>query len=118
MDAQIYKICSRAEWDAALSKGSYDGSADDARDGFIHFSTLEQLPETLRRYFADQSDLVAAVVPVAALGDADFKWEPSRGGDLFPHLYGVLRVSAVQRVIGLVDGADGIPCLPERVADA
>lgn len=118
MDTPIYKICSKDEWDAAAAQGSYAGSADDARDGFIHFSTFEQLRETLRRYFAGQADLVALVVTVSALGESDLRWEPSRGGDLFPHLYGPLPVTAVAQVISMIEGADGIPCLPAPLPES
>lgn len=118
MDARIYKICSKDEWVTASAQGSYGGSADDARDGFIHFSTLGQLSETLRRHYAGKPDLVALVVCTSALGDSDLRWEPSRGGDLFPHLYGALPVSAVQQVISLIDGADGIPCMPALLPES
>jgi uncharacterized protein (DUF952 family) len=95
MDKQlVYKICARAEWDAAISAGSYAGSADDARDGFIHFSTAEQVPATAAKYFAGRSDLVLVEVDAAQLGSA-LRFEPSRGGALFPHLYGVLPLAAV-----------------------
>ena len=96
----IYKICGRAEWAAAEAAGVYAGSADDVRDGFIHFSTLEQVPGTHARHFAGRDDLVLITVRVDALGPA-LKWEPSRGGALFPHLYDVLRLAAVEGVAGL-----------------
>lgn len=90
----IYKICSQAEWDAARSAGSYTGSADDARDGFIHFSTAEQVAATVAKYFAGRGDLVLIEVDAAQLGSA-LRFEPSRGGALFPHLYGALPLHAV-----------------------
>jgi uncharacterized protein (DUF952 family) len=93
----VYKVCAAREWSDAVAAGTYRGSAVDVRDGFIHFSTREQLGETLRRHFAGQSDLVLVEVDTAALGAA-LRWEPSRGGDLFPHLYGELQVAAVRRV--------------------
>ena len=93
----IYKICPAQEWLAAETAGVFRGSAVDRRDGFIHFSTAEQVAETARRHFAGQPDLVLVSVDPAALGTA-LKWEPSRGGALFPHLYGELDVAAVRRV--------------------
>ena len=89
----IFKIVPRAEWESAGEM--YRGSAHDRADGFLHFSTWTQLPETLRRYYAGQSDLILVAVDSAALGDA-LKWEhsPARGED-FPHLYDALPVSAV-----------------------
>ncbi len=93
----IYKVCSTAEWQAAASAGVFRGSAVDLRDGFIHFSTGAQLAETLRRHFAGQVDLVLVEVDPAELG-ALLRWEPSRGGELFPHLYGHLPVALARRV--------------------
>jgi uncharacterized protein (DUF952 family) len=90
----IYKICSRAEWSAALAAGSYTGSADDARDGFIHFSTAAQLEATAAKYFAGRDDLVLLEVDATQLG-SQLRFEPSRGGDLFPHLYDALPLLAV-----------------------
>ena len=93
----IYKICPRAEWTAALASGVYRGSPVDLRDGFIHFSDESQVQETRRRHFAGQHDLVLISVDPADLG-ADLRYEPSRGGQLFPHLYGQLRVSLAREV--------------------
>ncbi len=93
----IYKICSAAEWHAAERTGVYAGSAVDRRDGFIHFSTAEQAAETAAKHFAGQRDLVLVSVDAANLGKR-LKWEPSRGGALFPHLYGTLELGAVLRV--------------------
>ena len=100
--ARIYKILARAEWDAARAAGRFDGSAVDARDGFIHFSTAGQAAETLRLHFAGQTGLVLLQIDVEALGGA-IKWEPSRGGQLFPHLYGALDCAAVEAVIEIAD---------------
>lgn len=88
----IYKICSRQAWDAAVAEGVYRGSADDQRDGFIHFSRADQVPGTLAKHFAGQRDLVLVSVDAASLGEA-LRYEPSRGGALFPHLYGPLSTS-------------------------
>ena len=95
--ATIYKICTAAEWAEAERFGVYRGSAVDRKDGFIHFSTAEQAGETAAKWFAGQRDLVLVAVDTDALGDA-LKWEPSRGGALFPHLYGELDMKTVLRV--------------------
>jgi uncharacterized protein (DUF952 family) len=89
----IFKVCGVAEWAAAEKQGFYAGSADDRRDGFIHFSTLTQLAGTLAKHYPGRDDLVLVAVQAEALGDA-LKWEPSRGGALFPHLYAALPVTA------------------------
>jgi len=94
MTSRIYKICSRSEWEAAVAGGEYTGSADDRRDGFIHFSFEHQLAATAAKYFAGRDDLMLIEVDADALGDA-LQLEPSRGGDLFPHLYGPLPLRAV-----------------------
>jgi uncharacterized protein (DUF952 family) len=86
---RIYKILARAEWLAALEAGVFVGSAVDRADGFIHFSTAGQMEETARRHFAGQADLVVLEVEAESLGET-LRWEPSRGGELFPHLYGPL----------------------------
>ena len=88
----IYKVCPAREWNEAVVVSAFRGSAVDVRDGFIHFSTSAQLPETLRRHFAGQQHLVVVAVDPRELGAA-LRWEPSRGGDLFPHLYGELPVA-------------------------
>src|SRR5579862_9885705 len=91
----IYKICDQPSWRAAEAVGQFSGSTDDRRDGFIHLSTAAQLAETAARHFADKTGLVLVAVDAAALG-AGLKWEPSRGGQFFPHLYGPLPLSAVR----------------------
>jgi uncharacterized protein (DUF952 family) len=90
----VYKVCSAHEWREAVATGTYRGSAVDLRDGFIHLSTGAQLAETLRLHFAGQEDLVLVELDPTDLGEA-LRWEPSasRRGELFPHLYGRLRVS-------------------------
>lgn len=106
----IYKILSRAEWLAAEAAGVFQGSAVDLADGYIHFSTAAQAQETARRHFAGRDDLVVLTVETEDLG-ADLKWERSRGGDLFPHLYGALRTSLVRAVSDAPLGVDGVPQL-------
>ena len=108
----IYKICPAALWRDAERAGAFRGSPADLRDGFIHFSTAAQLPETVARHFAGERDLVLVAVAAAALGDA-LKWEPSRGGALFPHLYGELPLSAVRWVEALRLDAGGRHVFPE-----
>jgi uncharacterized protein (DUF952 family) len=103
---RIYKVCGAGEWAAADLAGVYEGSADDARDGFIHFSTAAQLAETLARHFAGRDDLVLIAVEADGLGES-LKWEPSRGGTLFPHFYGVLPVAAALWVKPLPRDASG-----------
>ena len=102
----IYKIVAAPEWRAAERAGVFRGAAVDLADGFIHFSTAEQARETASKHFAGQSDLLLVVVDAACLGDA-LKWEVSRGGALFPHLYAPLALDAVTRVAPLPVGADG-----------
>lgn len=106
--SRIYKILSRAEWTAARTAGRFEGSAVDRQDGFIHFSTAAQAQETARRHFAGQPDLVVLEVEADALGAA-LRWEPSRGGDLFPHLYGPLDTACVRTVVEAPLSADGAP---------
>lgn len=108
--ARIYKILTRAEWSSAQAKGVFEGSAVDLADGYIHFSTAAQAAETARRHFAGQSDLVVLAVEAEALGEA-LVWEPSRGGDLFPHLYAQLPTAKVAVVTEAPLGADGAPQL-------
>jgi len=93
----IYKICPASLWREALRVGAFHGSAHDLADGFIHFSTAEQLAETAQKHFAGQCDLLLLAVDAATLGEA-LRFEPSRGGALFPHLYGPLPLSAVVEV--------------------
>lgn len=107
----IYKICSRPEWEAAERAGAFTGSAVDIKDGYIHFSTSEQAVETAAKHFAGQHDLVLVRVEPESLG-ADLKWEPSRGGALFPHLYAPLPVALATWVKPLPLGADGAHIFP------
>ena len=102
----VYKICPAALWREAESAGVFRGSDVDIRDGFIHFSSAEQAAETAAKHFAGQRDLVLLHVDAAKLGDR-LKWEPSRGGALFPHLYGDVDPAAVTKVDSLLLGSDG-----------
>ena len=157
--ATIYKLLTRAEWEAALAEGVYRGSAHDARDGFIHFSTAAQLAGTARKYFAGvarsgaacggcwgteqasrpspcpsphgRRDTLELSRPLPGKGPhapalfpsplgerdrvrgADLRWEPSRGGDLFPHLYGDLPLAAVKTATAIPLGPDGVPIIPD-----
>lgn len=110
----IYKICSRALWRDALAEGRFAGAPIDRADGFIHFSTAEQVAETASRHFGGIADLVLLSVQAAALGDA-LRYEPSRGGALFPHLYDNLPLSAVSAVADLPLGPDGRHAFPPGI---
>ena len=94
MPTIIYKICPAASWRAAELDGRFDGAPIDRHDGFIHFSTAAQVEETAARHFAGAAGLVLVAVDAGRLGET-LRWEPSRGGNLFPHLYGSLPLSAV-----------------------
>jgi uncharacterized protein (DUF952 family) len=111
MHETIYKICERQAWEAASREGTFAGSPADLRDGFIHFSTAAQLSETAAKHFAGACDLMLVAVATRALGDL-LKWEVSRGGDLFPHLYGTLPIGAVLWAKPLPLGADGRHMFP------
>lgn len=102
----IYKICPRDLWRQAEAAGTLAGAPVDLADGYIHFSTEEQLGETAARHFAGQDDLVLVAVDTKRLG-ADLKYEVSRGGALFPHLYAALSLDAVRWTAPLPLGADG-----------
>lgn len=114
MTGLVYKICPAALWREAEAAGRFAGAPVDLADGFIHFSTAAQLRETARRHFSGGGDLLLIAVDAAALGSA-LRWEPSRGGELFPHLYGELSLSAVTAVQPLPVGADGRHLFPANV---
>jgi uncharacterized protein (DUF952 family) len=103
----IYRLTPRDAWLEAERAGTFHGSTHDLRDGFIHFSTAAQVRETAAKHYANQADLLLLHVSVAAL-TAPLRWEVSRNGELFPHLYGVLPASAVRRVEPLPLGSDGL----------
>lgn len=106
----LYKIMSRQEWETAQANGLYEGSGVDRSDGFIHLSASRQVCATARKHFSGIADLLLVSVAEEALGQS-LKWEVSRGGDLFPHIYGTLPLSAVTEVIPLpfVNGVHQFP---------
>ncbi|GBU16106.1 MULTISPECIES: DUF952 domain-containing protein [Methylobacterium] len=108
----VYKICPAPLWRAAEAAGRFEGSEVDRADGFIHFSTATQMRETAARHFAGQDGLLLVAVDGDALGNA-LRYEPSRGGDLFPHLYGPLPVAAVRSVRPLPLGPEGRHLFPD-----
>jgi uncharacterized protein (DUF952 family) len=111
MAGMIYHMCPAEAWREAVARSEYRGTDDDRHDGFIHFSTAAQLPESARRHRAGQPGLVLIAVDPARLGDR-LKWEKSRGGELFPHLYGPLMPSEAARIDPLPLAADGSHCFP------
>jgi uncharacterized protein (DUF952 family) len=113
--ALIYKICPEPLWAEARCRGTFSGAAVDLNDGFIHFSTAGQVRETAAKHFAGQDGLLLIAVDPEALGP-ELRCEPSRGGDLFPHLYGSLPLTAVRWVKPLPVGPDGGHVFPEPLA--
>lgn len=107
----IYHVCRVEEWHAAHNTGSYGGSSQDVADGFIHFSTAAQLRASVAKHRAGQDGLVLVAVDAEQLGEA-LKWEPSRGGELFPHVYDSLSMAAVEAVYELPLGDDGMHIYP------
>ena len=108
----IFKICSKAIWENAVQQGVFAGAGIDLQDGYIHFSTSKQMRETAARHFAGQSNLLLIDVDETTLGD-DLKWEVSRGGDLFPHLYNELQVADVNGVYPLTLNEQGVHEFPD-----
>lgn len=111
----IYKIAHHADWQAAERDGRYGGSAKDHEDGFIHFSTVEQVPGTLARFYADADDLLLVAVEADELGLA-LKYEPAAHGGLFPHLYDVLPLTAVRWAKPIRRNPDGSFVIPSNEA--
>lgn len=111
MSTVAYKILTAAEWRTLEATGRFEGAPVDLADGYIHMSTADQVVETAAKHFAGQDDLVLATVDLAALGDA-VRWEPSRGGQLFPHLYGTLPREAIGAAVPLPLGVDGAHRFP------
>lgn len=107
----VFKVADRTSWDRACGLGVFSGSADDVRDGFIHLSALHQLRGTLERHFNGQADLVLIKLAADRLGSA-LRWEASRGGELFPHLYAPLPTAAAVEVRPLRLDESGVPVVP------
>lgn len=112
--APIYKLTPRTAWLEAEQAGRFEGAPVDLADGYIHFSTGAQVRETARRHFAGETALLMVAVDPALLGDT-LRWEPSRGGDLFPHLYGPLPLDAVLYAEDVPIGPDGLHLFPASV---
>lgn len=108
----IYKICPASAWREAEKQGIYRGSADDLRDGFIHFSAPSQVAGTAKKHFSGQTGLLLIAVDADALGDA-LRWEPSRGDELFPHLYANLDPRTATAVLDMPLRPDGSHDIPE-----
>lgn len=115
MTSTVYKICPEALWRQAETAGRFDGAPIDLADGYIHFSTAGQVRETAAKHFAGQRDLLLVAIDEMPLGDA-LRWEVSRGGAHFPHLYAPLDLSAVLWVKPLPLGADGVHVFPDDLA--
>ena len=111
MSEPVYKICDETQFLEAKAKGRFEGSRDDIRDGFIHLSAGRQVAGTLATHFAGCEGLVLLTVDADRLGEG-LRWERSRGGDLFPHLYGPLHFDHVTSAEPLRLGADGRHILP------
>jgi uncharacterized protein (DUF952 family) len=108
----VFKIATATQWASAVETGAFAGSIDDLRDGFIHLSAGDQLSGTLAKHFRGQSDLVLIAFTALSLAP-ELKWEVSRGGDLFPHLYAPLAAIHALWVKPLTLDAEGIPQVPE-----
>lgn len=108
----IYKICSETLWHQAEKVNSFTGAPIDIQDGYLHFSTAKQVQETADKHFAGQTNLLLIAIDADKLGPA-LRYEPSRGGDLFPHLYAPLALSAVLWVKPLPLGPDGRHVFPD-----
>jgi uncharacterized protein (DUF952 family) len=113
----IYKIATLEQWRTAEASGVFAGAPIDLADGFIHFSTAEQVAETLAKHFAGQRDLLLVAVDARQFGD-ELRWEVSRGGQLFPHLYAALPVTAARRVAAIPVDADGYHVLDGLIRGA
>jgi uncharacterized protein (DUF952 family) len=111
----VFKVASRMAWQDACRSGAFAGSDDDLRDGFIHLSTRDQLAGTLAKHFRGQHDLVLIQFETDLLGE-ELRWEVSRGGAEFPHLYAALTTAIAHSVHALRLDLDGVPQLPEELA--
>lgn len=114
MGEMVYKIVRKAEWKDAERTGVFTGSPDDKRDGFIHLSSAGQVRATCDVHFAGERDLLLAAIDADRLGPS-LKWELSRKGKRFPHLYGPLNLSDVGLVASIETGADGRPIFPPEI---
>jgi uncharacterized protein (DUF952 family) len=116
LDKTIYKIVPSELWQEARKAGLFKGAAIDLKDGYIHFSTAAQAIETARLHFAGEADLLLVAIDATVFGEA-LKWEASRGGDLFPHLYADLPLDAVLWEKPLPLGADGLHVFPPLIEE-
>lgn len=114
-DEAVYHVCRTVEWESARAAGRYAGSSQDLADGFIHCSAAAQVVASVARHRAGQDGLTILEIDAAALGDG-LRWEPSRGGQLFPHVYGGLDPAHVRRAAALPLGADGRHVFPWGLA--
>jgi uncharacterized protein (DUF952 family) len=110
----IYKLFRRGEWAEAKKAGIFLGSPHDRRDGYIHFSDAHQVRTTFSKYFAGEDRPILAAIAAADAGE-NLKWEVSRGGDKFPHLYGPLNLKSVRAVFEIVRDAAGSPIFPPEI---
>jgi uncharacterized protein (DUF952 family) len=115
MNELIYHMCHANEWEDAEKSGAYRGSSQDQADGFIHFSTADQVRVSAAKHRSGQDGLVLLSVSIHQLGDA-LKWEKSRGGDLFPHLYGDLMPGAVVHSEPLLLDESGLHVFPRSIS--
>jgi uncharacterized protein (DUF952 family) len=111
----VFKVVPRPAWEDACRRGAFGGSADDVRDGYIHLSTREQIAGTLAKHFRNKHDLLLIQYETRVLGEP-LRWEVSRGGDVFPHLYSALPTAGAGAVFALPLGANGVPMLPKEFA--
>lgn len=111
----VFKIATATQWASAVASGAFAGTIDDLRDGYIHLSAGDQLSATLAKHFRGQSDLVLIAFTASSLAPS-LRWEASRGGDLFPHLYAPLATLHALWMKPLTLDADGIPQVPEDLS--
>ena len=114
MEEWVYKIARQREWDEIGKTGSFTGSPDDRRDGYIHLSTAGQVRTTCNKWFKDESNLLLVTLHSHRLGTA-LKWEASRGGEKFPHLYAGLPIGWVHSVVPIRREPDGSPIFPPEI---
>ena len=110
---KIYKVVTETEWRDAMKEGVFKGAPIDLADGYIHFSTADQVEETVEKHFKGQRNLLLVTFETKRLGDP-LKWEPSRGGALFPHLYDVLDTALASAVARLQEREDGGHVFPKH----